>query len=58
MKELLIWSTVRVVREVLSSIVCVLSFFFFFFFEGGKWDLIVLYPDYCLSIHFPLLQII
>ena len=30
---------------------CLLSLFFPFGIEGGMWDVIVLIPDYCLSIY-------
>ena len=40
----------RVFRERLS-ILCVCPSFHFGF-DGGMWDLIVLIPDYCLSVYF------
>ena len=41
-------SFVRIFRERLSVCMCAS---FLCGFEGGMWDLIVLIPDYCLSIY-------
>ena len=52
-KELLIRLTVLVFRGRWSNFVCVS--FFPFGIEGGMWDVIVLIPDHCLSLYFPIL---
>ena len=40
----------RVFRGLWSDFVCALLLFFGT--EGGMWDVIVLIPDYCLSIYY------
>ena len=47
-KELFIRLNLRVSRERLSVFMCDS---FPFGFEDGLWNLIVLFPDYCLSIY-------
>ena len=47
-KELFIRFTVHVLCE--NSSICVCAFHFGF--ECGMWNLIILIPDHCLSIHY------